>query len=102
MLYNLLNVVYLAGAFRGAGGEGGSDAEPGGPGTIYLHLLPEDGADPLLDATVYVVTHDSNHTGVFSNRTLYIDNRLVQLMTAIARVYFPIVRYTSTTGSYIK
>ena len=63
------------GQFIGAGGEGGSDAEPGGPGTTYLHLLPETGADQLLDGTVFVVTHDSNHTGVFTNRTLYIDNR---------------------------
>ena len=69
----------LPGEFIGAGGEGGSSAEHGGPGTTYLHLLPEIGADRLLDGTTYVVTDTSEHDGVHSNRTLYIDNRCLQL-----------------------
>ena len=67
--------LFVLGEFIAAGGEGGTDAEHGGPGTIYLHLLPEVGADQLLDGTTYVVTADSTHEGVHTNRTLYIDNR---------------------------
>ena len=72
---------HFVGEFVAAGGEGGDSAEHGGPGTVYLHLLPEEGADQLLDGTTYVVTHDSEHDGVHSNRTLYIDNRFASTQT---------------------
>ena len=51
-------------------------AEHGGPGTIYLHRLPPDGATIQIDAThdSSIITHESNVTGVLTNRTLYVDN----------------------------
>ena len=59
------------------GGEGGSGAEHGGPGTIYLHRLPWEEDLVLIDGTNAnnIITHDSNVTRELTNRTLYIDNR---------------------------
>ena len=68
--------IWSAGTFSAAGGSGGSSAEHGGPGTIYLHRLPPDDSTIQIDAThdSSIITHTSNVTGVLTNRTLYIDN----------------------------
>lgn len=61
------------------GGLGGSESEPGGPGTIYLHRLPWLENQMLIDGTNTdaIITANSNVTGDHTNRTLYIDNRYV-------------------------
>ena len=65
------------GEFKGVGGLGGSSAEHGGPGTVYIHKLPLDDSVVFLDGThpSAVVSHDSNVTEPVTNRTLFIDNR---------------------------
>lgn len=52
----------FTGDFINHGGSGGSNAEPGGPGTVYLHNLPD-----LLNGSVPAHFVD--------NRTLYLNNK---------------------------
>ena len=58
------------------GGTGGSLAEHGGAGTVYLHSLPPDGTTVMVDAThdSSIITHSSNVTATLTNCTLYINN----------------------------
>ena len=77
MLYKNFTLLLLPGEFKGVGGLGGSNAEHGGPGTVYIHKLPLDDSIVFLDGThpSAVVSHDSNVTEPVTNRTLFIDNR---------------------------
>lgn len=54
--------MFFTGDFVNHGGAGGTRAEPGGPGTVYLHKLPE-----LINGTV---PYD-----FIDNRTLYLNNK---------------------------
>ena len=58
------------------GGQGGNKAENGGPGTIFLQMLPPDNKTLFLDATLEEaqITHSSNITDKLTNRTLLIGN----------------------------
>lgn len=53
---------YFIGDFINHGGSSGSSAEPGGPGTIYLHKLPD------------LLSNGSVPAGFSDNRTLYLNN----------------------------
>lgn len=61
-MFDLKYIMYT-GTLRGEGGPGGTQAEPGGPGTIYLYKLP------LLDSSGKVPA------GFITNRTLHVDNQ---------------------------
>ena len=56
------DILFPIGTFRNAGGAGGSQAENGGPGTVYVHKLP------VLDSSGQVPST------FVQNRTLWVDN----------------------------
>ena len=73
----VLTNCHFSGEFKNHGGSSGSNSEPGGPGTVYIHHLPElvNGAVPA---------------GFVDNRTLYLNNI----------GYEPIDKYRNLTETY--
>lgn len=63
IIYISYDIFYSTGDFINHGGAGGKNAEPGGPGTVYLHKLPE-------------LTETGSIPADFNeNRTLYLNNK---------------------------
>jgi hypothetical protein len=69
--------ICFSGTFKSAGGEGGSNAEDGGPGTIYVHLLPinpDDLSSFVSNRTLFIDNHDRSPKDPFRNLTQFYSN----------------------------
>lgn len=70
-------IFLILGTFKCAGGEGGVNAEDGGPGTVYVHLLPINPADLsnfVSNRTLFVDNHGRSPKDLFRNLTEFYSN----------------------------
>jgi hypothetical protein len=85
-IHNLINYLsYVSGDFINHGGPGGARSEPGGPGTVYLHKLPE-----LVNGTV--------PPDFIDNRTLYLNNKDYEPLNPARNLTDTYPQYTAASG----